>query len=118
MTYQNEAVDQAKERFEVMMSEEVGRDGFLDHLGSKKIRNELIIPSKRAYESLSVLVLIALDAIDQAEDIKNALRLVELSNQFFVENKELGSHPRSYLSKILEAHQMFTDIDFWEKAIF
>ena len=63
-------------------------------------------------------MLIALNEIERADDIRNAIKLVELSTQFFVENKELGQNPRSYLSKILEAHQMFGSVDFWEKAIF
>jgi hypothetical protein len=52
------------------------------------------------------MILIVIDHIELELDIKNALRLIELSNNFFVENEE-GPHPRTYLSKIIEAHQMF-----------
>lgn len=50
--------------------------------------------------------------------MKNAIKLIEVSNNFFCENTEKGLSPWAYLSKILESHQMFQNVDFWEWAIF
>ena len=46
MAYENETVSEAKERFQIILSEEVGRDVFSELLAARRLKNDLVIPSK------------------------------------------------------------------------
>ena len=112
---------QSKERFAVIVDEKKGRDVFLSALNRRRLENELIFPSKDAYHNVSILVVEVLEKIERDADVSSALKLIDLCNHFFVQNdpvEEKGLPPRSYLSKVIESHQMFKDLGFWEKAIF
>ena len=93
-----------RERFEVIVQEEMGREVFIQHLVSRKLKGFLVIPSKSIFTSLSILLAIVLDSISLENDIKSALKLIEVSSHLFVENSERGSNPRTYLVRIIESH--------------
>lgn len=58
------AAEKLKERFEVMMSDEDGWALFAQNFISRKLKSQIIIPSKAAYHNISILFMIILNQID------------------------------------------------------
>ena len=76
-----------------------------------------ILSSQSAYDNLCVLLSVVLDQVHAEFDVARGLRIISISNKFYLESKEAGSRPRNYLILGLVDHRLWRNLDFWEQAI-
>ena len=114
----NELAAEQRQKFGMLMRDRIGRTAFLEWFNYYKQNKDIIIPTKEAFNNLSVLVLVWFDEIQATDDRENALQLLDQLNRFYIEIKEQGKPPRMYLTKWIERHKMLQDLSFWEKIIF
>ena len=58
------------------------------------------------------------EKIGKFNDMETAIKIIEICNSFYIEVKEKGKPPRMYLTKCIQDHSLFKDINFWEKIVF
>jgi hypothetical protein len=58
-----------------------------------------------------------LNEAHSAMDVQNALKILLLSNNFYIE-EGAGSKQREYLQNGISKHKIWGDFKFWERAIY
>ena len=74
-----------------------GRDFFCKKINSYRTSQQFTISNQLAFDGLCALLLATIDEIANHFDIPHALRIVILSNTFYLESYEAGTQPRNYL---------------------
>jgi hypothetical protein len=126
--FPHEEYVQKMDNFNILMGERTARTVFLDSLSNYNLKKETKLQSWDSFNQLSEMVLICLNKIDHDDDRENALRLIELCNNFYIELEKTVndfnlSTPekmlyKNYLTKSIENHRLIRDSNFWEKLIF